>query len=30
MEKNEEWETYLSLVLLAYRTTKHASTGVRI
>ena len=28
VEKSHEWETYLPLVLFAYRTTKHSSTGV--
>ena len=28
VEKNDEWKTYLPFVLLAYRTTKRASTGV--
>ena len=28
VEKNDEWETYLPLVLFAYCTTNHVSTGV--
>ena len=28
VERNEDWEKYLQLVLFAYRTSKHSSTGV--
>ena len=28
VEKNEDWEKYLHLVLLSYRTSKHTSTGI--
>ena len=28
VEKKEDWEKYLHLVLLSYRTSKHTSTGI--